>query len=173
MKEPSIWIGFVLASFMAIIQSALFPNLFLLAYAPFIALVIMHTSMIQALWLSALAGCVSDLLASDPPGLHSLTAVIACSIIYRFRMALFKDQPLQLCFYTALISAVSTPLQLVLLFLFDRRLPVAGKSVLLDFIEMPLIDAAYAFFWFVGPLLIWEWAFRQWKLWRIKNNDAP
>lgn len=173
MKEPTVWIGFVLASFMAVIQSALFPDLFLLAYAPFIALLIMHTSMIQALWLAALGGFCSDLLASDPPGLHTLTAVIACAIIYRFRMGLFKDQPLQLCFYTALISLVTTPLHLVILFLFDRRLPVAGKSVLLDFIEMPLIDAAYAFFWFVGPLLVWQWVRRQWKLWRLKNNESP
>jgi hypothetical protein len=172
MKEPAIWIGFVLATFMSIIQSALFPSLFLLSYSPFIALLCMYASFKESLWLSAFSGVCGDLLTSDPLGINAITAVISCAIIFHVRMVLFKEQPLQLCFYTVLISVIWTPIQLMLLFLFDRRLPITGLSLLLDFIEMPLINAGYAFFWFVGPLLIWEWIRSQWRLWRLKNEKS-
>jgi rod shape-determining protein MreD len=173
MKEPKIWIGFVLASLMAVMQSALFPNFVLLPYSPFIALVCMFAPYQKALWLAALAGISSDLLSSDLFGLYALTATLSCALVYRYRWSLFKEEPLQLCFYTALISFIQTPFMLMILFLFDRRAPIAGKSILLDIVSMPIVDALYAFFWFVGPILLWEWGFRQWKLWRLNKNESP
>ncbi|MBF8263275.1 MAG: mreD [Parachlamydiales bacterium] len=170
MKNPIIWIGFILASVMAVMQSALFSHFFILAYAPFIALSCMHTSMLQSLWLAAGAGFCTDLLSTDPMGIHTLTYTLVCALLHRFRLGVFKDQPLQLCFYTALISLAAMPMLMILLFLFDSHLPVHGKSILLDLIKMPLVDAAYAFFWFVGPLLGWEWGFKQWKRWRLIKN---
>lgn len=157
---------------MSLIQTALFPSIGLLAYSPFFAIVCMHAPLSQALWLAVMGGFCSDILSSGPPGIHAITATLCCAMIHRFRLGVFKDQPLQLCFYTALISLLFAPLQLSLLFLLDTRLPIAGKSALLDFIEMPLIDAAYAFFWFVGPLLIWEWVRHQWKLWRLQRHGS-
>ena len=171
MNHMVVWIGFFLATLMAILQSALFPNIVLLAYAPFIAIVCIYKPLHQALWLSALAGLCSDLLASDPLGIHTLCSTFACALLHRYQRRFFKDQPYQLCFYTALISAVMSPMLLAILFLFDRRAPVAGKSILLDLVGMPLVDAAYAFFWFVGPLLLWEWGQKQIKLRKIKNNE--
>lgn len=169
MREPAVWIGFFLATLMAILQSALFPQVVLLAYAPFIALSCIHAPLPQALWLAALAGFCSDLLAADPFGVHTLTTTLTCAFLYRTRRV-FKDRSLQLCLSTVLISAAATPLHLLILFLFDRRGPNAGQWGLLDFLMMPLVDAGYAFFWFVGPLLLWEWGKQQWKLWRLKRG---
>jgi len=87
-------------------------------------------------------------------------------------LGIFKDLPLQLCFYSALISVFTIIFELAILFLFDRRISIAGKSLFLDFVEMPIINAGYAFFWFVGPLLLWEWAVSQWKRWRAHANEA-
>ena len=170
MKEPIVWIGFILASFIATMQSAFFPHFIILAYAPFIALSCMHAPMLQSLWLTALAGLCSDLLSTDPIGIHTLTFILVCAMLHRFRLGVFKDGPMQLCFYTALISAATMPMQMFLFFLFDRHLPIHGKSILLDFVGMPLVDAAYAFFWFVGPLLVWEWGLRRWRRWRLIKN---
>jgi rod shape-determining protein MreD len=165
-----IWIGFVLAGSMALIQSALFPSISLFAFAPYIALCCMNFSLKKAVWLAALGGLATDLMSSDPLGIHALSATIICAFLHRFRLAVFKDLPLQLCFYTAIISALTIFLELILLFLFDRRLLIAGKSIILDLIQMPLINAAYAFLWFVGPLLLWEWGLNLWKRWR--RNEA-
>ena len=171
MKSSNVWIAFLLASTMAVIQSALFSHIVLLAYAPFIAIACIYAPFREAIWLAALSGFCSDLLASDPPGIHALCACLTCAIVHRYRRSFFKELSLQVCFYTALISAILSPMLLILLFLFDRPAPVAGKSILLDLVTMPFIDAAYAFFWFVGPLLLWEWGKKQFKLWKLKNNE--
>lgn len=170
MKDPVIWIGFILAAFMAATQSAFFFHFFVFAFVPFIALSCMHTSMLQSLWLSAIAGFCSDLFSSDPMGIHALTFMLVCALLHRFRRGVFKDSPLQLCFYTAMISAASTPVRTILFFLFDSPMPFSGQSIIFEMIFMPLINAAYAFFWFVGPLLLWEWGVGRWKRWRLVKN---
>jgi cell shape-determining protein MreD len=119
-------------------------------------LLCMHTAPPTALWLAALAGTCTDLAASNFPGIYTLTFVCVIAFLCRCRLNFFKDQPLQLCFFTFLISILSTPIYLALLFLFDKRLPITGKWFLFDFFSAPLIDAAYAFFWFTVPLFLWE-----------------
>ena len=168
-----IWVGFVLASLMAVLQSALF-EFTLLPYAPFIALACMSTTKIRALWLAALAGLMNDLLSTDPFGIYALASVASCAALYdTIRKGFFKEQPLQLCLFTALISLLFIPFTLFMLFLFDRRPPVAGESaLLLDCLLMPLLDAAYAFFWFTGPLWLLDWTLGQIKLWKLKKNAA-
>jgi cell shape-determining protein MreD len=163
-----IGIGFILASFIALIQSALFPHIALSAYAPFIALVSLECSLPCALYAATLAGLCSDFLSSGPFGIHAITATLSCAALYHFRLTFLSTLPLRLCAYTALISAIQTPFMLIVLFLFDQHLPIAGKSLLPDCIVMPFADAAYAFFWFVGPLLIYEQIQKKWKLW-VRN----
>ena len=165
-----ICIGFILAVFMALIQSALFPSISLFAFAPFIALACIYTPFRVAIWLAVLAGFCNDLVSSDFLGIHAVSSALVCTLVHRFRLGIFKDLPLQLCFYSALISVFTIIFELTILFLFDRRISIAGKSLFLDFVEMPLINAGYAFFWFVGPLLLWEWAISQWKRWRAQTN---
>jgi len=167
-----ICIGFCLAAFMSLIQSAFFPSIPLFAFVPFIALVCINASFRSALWLAAFAGFCNDLLGSEQMGIHTLSTVLICALVHHFRSIAFKDLPLQLCLYSALISVLSIICELLILFLFDRHIQIAGKSLLLDFIEIPFINAAYAFFWFVGPLLLWEWGIDQWKRWRLTNGTS-
>jgi cell shape-determining protein MreD len=165
-----IWIGFILSSFMAVIQSALFPSVLILAYSPFIAIVCMNTTLIRSLWLAAFPGLCSDILSSDPMGTHTITSLLVAAILRNFRLSFFIEEPLQLCFYSALISLMAIPIQLALLFLFDQHTLVAPKSFLFDMIKLPLVNAVYAFIWFVGPLLIWEWGLMRYKQWRALKN---
>jgi rod shape-determining protein MreD len=167
-----ICISFVLAAFMALIQSALFPSVSLFAFAPFIAIACICAPFRTAIWLSALAGFCTDMLGSDPLGIHAVSAVLVCAIVHRFRLGALKDLPLQLCLYSALISVFTIIFELLILFLFDSCISIAGKSIILDFIEIPFINGAYAFFWFVGPLLLWEWGINQWKRWRLQTNGT-
>jgi rod shape-determining protein MreD len=168
-----ICIGLILAFSMALMQSALFPSISLFPFVPFIALACILAPLRLAIWLSALAGFCNDLLSSDPMGIHALSAAIISAIIAHFRLNAFKDLPLQLCFYSALISVFSIVFELIIFFLFDQRVSIAGKSPVGDFIQTPLIHAAYAFFWFVGPLLLWEWGLNQLKRWRLQTHETP
>lgn len=165
-----ICIGFFLAVAMALMQSALFPSISLSAFAPFIALACICAPFRIALWLAALAGFCNDLLGSDPLGIHTVSAVLVSALLHRFRLRIFKDLALQLCLFSALIAIFTLIFEIIVLFLFDRHISIEGKSLVLDFIEMPFINAAYAFFWFTGPILLWERAIGQWKRWRLQRN---
>jgi len=169
MRDPLLWLGFLLATAMAALQSALFPRIVLLSFAPFAALACMRTSLPAALWLAALAGLLSDLLSADPFGIHAISMAATTAASYRFRR-LFQGELLQLCGFTAIYSLLFTPILVFILFLFDRRAPFGGEWSFLDFALMPIADAAYAFFWFVGPLLFFEWASKHWKQWRQRNE---
>ncbi len=170
LKEPVLWIAFFFCSLMAVFQSALWPSVGILSYAPFLALTCMRTSFLTSLWVAALVGLFSDLLSADPFGIYALSLTLTSASAYRFRNRFFQGEPLQLCIFTGIISFLFTPLHVFILFLFDRRAPFSGKWSFLDFFTMPFLDAAYAFFWLVGPLLLFEWAKRQWKHWTLRRN---
>ena len=96
--------------------------------------------------------------------------MLVCALLHRFRLGIFKDFPLQLSIFSALVAVFTIVFEIIVLFICDKFISVEGKSQLLDFIEMPFIHAAYAFFWFTGPILLWEWLASQWKLWRLQTN---
>ena len=165
-------VSFFLATAAVILQGVLLPRLSILAFAPWIALVSLRCSHSRALWLSASAGAIIDLLSDDPMGLHALNYTLTAVLLYRFRKHFLHDQPLHLSIFTALISLISTLLQLVLLFLFDQRIPFGGKWVFADLIGMPMIDALYAFVWFAAPLALFEKLRHYWMLFWLKRKKT-
>ena len=169
MRDPVLWLGALLSALMAALQSALFPHLALLSFSPFAALACIRASLPAALWMAALAGLICDLLSADPFGIHAISMAATTAASYRFRR-IFQGEPLQLCCFTALYSALFTPMLVFVLFLFDRRAPFGGQWSFLDFATMPIADAAYAFFWFVGPLLFFEWVKKQYKQWQQRDG---
>lgn len=166
--------AFSLGFLALILQGILLPRLSILAFAPFVGLAILQPNLPRALWLSAAAGCVVDLFSDDPMGLHALNYVVVAALLFRIRKHFSYEQPLHLSLFTALISVSSTLLQLVLLFLFDRRVPFGGKWILADLIGMPVIDALYAFVWVTAPLSLFEKFRRMWVLfWLKRKNPSP
>lgn len=168
-QQPVLWIAFALFVLASLLQSALFWNIALLPFLPFVALASLRCNRAEALWLSALSGALFDLLSADPFGIYALSSVLTSAAGYRFRYLFFQGEPLQLCCLTALYSAFFTPILVFALFLFDRRAPFGGKWSFLDLVTMPFLDAAYAFFWFACPLLFCEWA-RRLVLRRRRNE---
>ena len=148
---------------MALMQSVFFPGMHLFAFAPFLALLCMHFSFCSALWLAALAGTCRDFLVSDPAGIYALHYTLLCAIFFRWR-SLFKEHPLQLPLFSALISFFALPLEIVILFLFAQGV---GRFPLFEFFVGPLVDGIYSFFWFVGPLALLDWGANQWKIWKL------
>lgn len=154
-----------------ILQGVLLPRLAILAFAPWIALLLLRCSLNKALWLSALAGACIDLISDDPMGLHALNYVLTASLLVRFGKHFLFDQPLHLSLFTGLVSATSTLLQVALLFLFDRRVPFGGRWILADLVGMPVIDALYAFVWFAAPLALFSRLRRYWVHYWLKRKS--
>lgn len=167
-------IAFVLAVIALFLQGLLVPRLVILAFVPFLALTIMRCKSAKALWLSVLTGAIMDLLSDDPMGLHALNYTLITALLFQLRKHFLHNQPLHLSIFTALISTMSTILQLLLLFLFDRRVPFVGRWICADLIGMPAIDALYAFVWFAAPLSLLDKLRRMWVLfWLKKKNPSP
>jgi rod shape-determining protein MreD len=133
--------------------TAFFPNIRLHSFAPFFALAYNRKSLMTSLWIAALCGIAVDLLCSQLKfGLYSLNYCLTTLLSYRQKKHFFEDKPLALSLFTALISGISTLIQLLLTYAFDQGLPFTWKLALTDLIGMPCIDALYAFVWFSCPM---------------------
>ena len=151
-----IIVAFLLATAALFMQTILFPDFVILAFAPWIALVVLTCSLPKCLSLAMLAGSFLDILSDDPMGVHALNYTLIACFAYRYRRYFSYDQPLHLSLFTLLLSFGSTLLQLFLLFLFDRRIPFTGEWIFGDLIIMPLADAIYALLWFAYPLRLFN-----------------
>lgn len=147
---------FLLAASALILQSVLCPPFTLLPFAPWIALVSLRSSLSKTLWLVAAAGAAVDLISDDPMGVHAINYCLTAWLLFRFRNHFLHDNPFHLSLFTTLISFASTAFQIFLLFLFDRRIPFAGKWILGDLLAMPIADGLYALVWFAAPLFLYN-----------------
>ena len=138
---------------MVVFGTVFFPNIRLLAFAPYFALAYNRKPFVSSLWIATLCGMIVDLVCSQMKfGLYALNYCLTTLFIYKQKKHFFEDKPLALSLFTALISGVSTLLQLILTYAFDRGLPFTWKLALTDLIGMPFIDALYAFAWFFCPM---------------------
>jgi rod shape-determining protein MreD len=163
-------LAFFLATLALLLQMVVLPQISILSYAPFLALSMMRCELKKALWLSALAGMVVDLFSDDPIGLHALNYTLVTGLLFKIKNHFMDDQPLHLSLYTMLISSLSTLLQILLLFLFDRRIPFDRLWILTDLIGMPVADGFYAFIWFATPLFLFDKMKKVWMLFWLKKK---
>lgn len=153
MKKVPLYFPFSLALLFALFGSALFPQIHLLAFSPFLALLYNRRNFVRALWIASLCGFAIDLLSSEfRLGIHALNYCLTTLLLYKQKRHFFEDKSLALSLFTLLISIVSTVLQLLLISIFDRALPLSGKLLITDLILMPIADAGYAFLWFSCPM---------------------
>lgn len=144
-------IPFCLALFSALFGTLLLPSLRLIAFAPFLSLAYMRTSLLASLWLSFLSGLIIDLLSAELRfGTYALNYSLTTLILYNQKRHFFEDKPLSLPLFTLFFSLISTLLQLILL----KEVSFTWKLALTDLCVMPLCDALYALFWFTIPLKI-------------------
>ncbi|MDE3046280.1 MAG: hypothetical protein KGJ02_06525 [Verrucomicrobiota bacterium] len=152
-------------------QATLYAGLPISPFVPFLALTALLAPFRKALWLAALAGLCTDLLTSDPLGLSALGSCASMALCYSWRNRFSAEIPLQFSLYTALFSAISSFLQIALLFLFDRRVPFDGKWWMMQWACFPIADAIYAFVWFAGPLILYRTFRRTWVIYWLKKKD--
>jgi rod shape-determining protein MreD len=149
MKQVPLTIPFFLALFTALFGSVFFPFTRLFAFAPFLAIVFTRTSFAFSLWAACLCGLIIDLLSSQARfGLYSLTYCLTTIFAFSQKRHFFDDKPLALALFTALISCISSFLELFLLYILNKKLPITSKFIITDIFAMSILDALYAFIWF-------------------------
>jgi rod shape-determining protein MreD len=163
---------FVLSVGVLWLQATVYPELPILAFAPFLALVSLDVRPVTHLLLwSCGAGLTLDLLSSDPLGSHALIYTLSVFAAGRLKQLFSSETPLQFAMYTTLMSATATLLQLILLFLFDRRASFAGRWFVSEALCLPVFDGVAALLWFAGPFALYRKAHTWWTLhWLKKKN---
>ncbi len=168
MKRTNLKVAFFLALFATFAQSALFPSLNFMTFAPFLVLSTVYLNFPKALWLAFASGTIIDLLSSSHMGLYALCYSLTIAILYRQKRNFIDEKPLNLALFTALISLCSTIISTLLLFIFDRSAAYSGQWAFIDSWTMPLLDAVYAFVWFYCPFILYRALKKQLKILKIK-----
>ena len=141
-----------------------------LAFAPFLALLGLIRTLPKALHWSCSVGILIDLLSYDPFGIHALNYTLSSLFCFRWRRRFCAEIPLQFALYTAFLSGISTLLQTLMLFLFDRRILFQGRWWFTDWPILSVCDALYALIWFAGPLALYRNLRRLWGIYWLKKN---
>jgi rod shape-determining protein MreD len=166
--------AFFLSAIVLWLQSTVYPELPLLAFAPFLALSCLLRSFPKAVLLCCAAGLALDLLSQEHLSLHAMTYTAAAAICFRWRRRFSIETPTQFAIYTALLSMMCTTIQIALLFLFDRRIPFTGRWWMSECLCLPLFDGVYALLWFTGPLALFSEIRRRWVVhWLKKKSLSP
>jgi len=156
LRQVPLLFPFSLACFFAIFGTALVQEVKLLVFSPFLALLYHRLNLQTSLWIASMCGLAVDLLSSEfRLGVHALTYCLATLFLYKQKRHFFEDKPLSLSLFTLLISVISTILQLLLISIFDRALPLSGKLLITDLVILPSFDAAYAFVCFSCPMMLY------------------
>jgi rod shape-determining protein MreD len=162
--------AFVLSLIAFLVQLRLYPHLPILPFMPFLTLLCLSLPLQRVLALSAATGFLLDLLSNDPFGVNALNYTLTVFLSYRFRSLFSSEVPLQFALFTAILSFLSTQLQLGLFFLFDRRIDFLGSWWLTQWGLLPAFDATFALIWFVGPLAMYRFLRKNWlTYWRTQS----
>lgn len=165
-QKQVIWPFFLIALFFSL--SSLAP---LCTFAPFIAMAYYRYSFNVCIWLSALCGLILDLLCSTSFGIYTLNFTLVNVLLYRYRIY-FVEKPIGLASLTFIFSILFSMTTRLFFFLYGIALPLTFKSMVTDFLLMPLIDAVYSLLCFSCPLILYRLARRQWFLFLFFKKET-
>jgi rod shape-determining protein MreD len=156
LKAP-LFIPFAIACFFALFNSALIPQVKLLVFSPFLAILYNRCSFQACLGIACLCGFMIDLFSTDLRlGIHALNYCLVTGVLYKQRRHFFEDKPLAICLFTGLISTVSTIIQWLLISLCGKPFILSKELLATDLIFMPVIDMVYAFTCSCCPLILYS-----------------
>ncbi|HSX12731.1 MAG TPA: rod shape-determining protein MreD [Rhabdochlamydiaceae bacterium] len=153
----SLLLPFLLACFALCFSHLFLPTVHLFAFAPFFALLFLRKSFLFSIWTAVLCGLLMDLLNSKFHfGFCALNSCLTCLLVYSQKRNFFEDRLFSLACYTALISVVSSFIELGFLTLFEKQFPLKWPLVITDLMLMPAFDALYGFLWFSCPIKLYQ-----------------
>lgn len=167
-----ILLAFILATITLFLQNILFAPVTLLSYIPFITLIVLTKTSPKTLYLAAISGSIVDLLSNDPMGVHTLSYCLLAHLMTRLKRYFSYDKIPHFALATWISSFLCTILQMLLLFIFDRKIPFSGQWTLIDLFFMPFLDAIYAIIWFSIPIMLYKKFKMSWRFfWKSKLSQ--
>lgn len=144
---------------MTFLLSSIFfcPSLRLFYLAPFLIALYYQKNFLVSLWGSFLCGLLLDLLSVGTHfGLYALNYTLTTFFLFVQRKNFFGDSFSTLPLMVFFFSTVSSFLQAIFLYLFEREIFFSWQWIISDLFLMPLFDASYAFVCFIVPFYLFE-----------------
>ncbi len=164
LQQKNLWIVLAVCLLLTVATPVFFPLLRIQFFSAFLVILLYNKPLIKCLWASLWCGCVLDLLSSQNHlGLHALTFTVTTWIFFSQRRHFFADSLSTLPLMTFLFSLVSTTLQTLQLAVFEHHLHLTKTWLLTDLLLFPLMDALYAFCFFVLPFYLFGTPIRKGK----------
>ena len=154
-NRNKIILSFFFALFAAIFGTAIFPNVHLFYFAPFLVMFFINTTFINSLWASSFCGFIMDALSSTPMGLYTLGYALLCMLLFKLRR-FFNDQDMNIPIFTLILACVFAFIEILLLAVFKKKNMITSMWFLSDLILMPICDSIYSIVWFVLPSKIFN-----------------
>jgi rod shape-determining protein MreD len=146
---------FIITTFFAVLQSAVFPNIRLIGYAPLFAVIALTTSKRTAIFCSVFAGIIIDLFASTSFGFNALLYCLSIFFLYD-QKRFFKDEALSLSLYTIIICMVISSLRYLLYFIFSLHVFFSFYTIFSDIIIMSVVDGIFSMIFIFIPIKLIE-----------------
>ena len=155
LHKKKLWIIFLICFFLTVWMPVVIPQLRLYFFAPYLIILLYKRPLVNCLWGALICGLVIDLFSAyHHLGLYALNYTLTIALLYRQRRHFFADSPTTLPIMVYLFSVISTAIQIPLLFIFEHKLKINSIWIRYDLLLMPLLDAVYAFCFFVLPYWI-------------------
>ena len=158
MKHLPLPAAFCLALFAALFSTSFFPNVRLIAFAPFLCIAYTQKHFIPCLWLSFICGISIDLLSYQSMfGLHALSYCLTTVLLYRQKRHFFDDKSWALAVFTALFTCINSSLELLFISAFAKQMPISFLAIVNNTLVTSFLDALYAIMWFSYTVKIYKY----------------
>lgn len=149
---------------------ALLPSARLLFLAPPLVWLYYRLPLQGALWASFGAGLLMDLLSSDYRlGILALTYTSTTLLLYAQKRHFYAQGWSTLPILTWLFSLLSTGIQVILLAMVDKELPITWRWGITDLLIFPFLDGLWALVGFALPLKLVQWRRPVRRVYRLKR----
>ena len=137
---------------LSILTPIYLPNLHIATFAGLLTIIYTNRSYPLSLWISLFIGFYFDLMASKLPlGFYSLSYCLAVTIVYSYRRFFLLEKWWIFPLYSAIFSFASTLVQIILLAIFNAKIPIRFSMIISDLGIMPLVDALFTLCFFTFP----------------------
>lgn len=155
LERKNLIVIFLFSLLAVLLFPIMLPSWRLMLFAPFIVIIFYRKSYLVCLWWSLFCGLFIDLLSDHQQfGINALNYCLTTSLLYGQRRNFFADSPSTLPIMTFFFSSLSTFIQFLLMYIFEKENVFSWNWVLTDAFLMPFLDASFAFCCFIIPSVI-------------------
>lgn len=156
---------FLITLLCTLFSTAVYPQIHLIPFAAFFALLYLRTSLTASLWIALGCGLLLDLISSDLRfGFYALNTCLTTLLLHRQKKHFFEEKLHSICLLTGSISASITIFHWVFYSTTHLECNLSWKLFFIDFILLPICDALAVFLWIYLPVILFIYSRKMnWK----------